>query len=195
MEEDVSDTINRVLGTAMHAFVEKYSDAVTEHSVSKTIDVDGIPEDLAGTIDVVGPGILWDTKVTSVWSIVYGSRMEDWTQQLNMYRWMMGEDVEMNIFAIFRDWSASKVSGKYPKKNWAVIPIKPMDIEPIIRQKILDIRKVENDRDDDLPMCTDEQRWIKTWGADKGKSGRCALYCGVAPFCCQYKEELSSNAS
>jgi len=115
--------------------------------------------------------VLHDYKFTSVWTWIYrnreSSRIEDYTEQLNMYRLFMekmGIDVNgLALNLIFRDWSKSesKRDSKYPAPAEVIdIPLFGLDIvEKIVEEKVDYLLSFKNMKDDFIPVCTPKQRW------------------------------------
>lgn len=113
-----------------------------------------------------------DYKLTTVWSYVLGGKSE-WKDQLAGYGWMLrsiGFPVTsaQNIL-IFRDWRQSEFfrdPAKYPAKSCYVIDYKYTDADfdkayDRLIDALTEIVKYENTPDDELPVCSPEQRWEK----------------------------------
>jgi hypothetical protein len=154
---------------------------------------------LSGTADLYESSkcAVVDYKVTSVWTIIYGSRMEEWESQLNGYAWLYrraGFPVKaLQIVALLRDWSAGKVKegDNYPKCMVVVVDIPLWDearqAEYITtRVKLHEASKAT--QDDDLPPCTPKE----TWNRGRGPV-RCGQYCRGRDFCNQYKKSQSKE--
>lgn len=168
IEEDVSDRIWALFGTAMHYIVER---GEAEHQFSETYmtqEVNGVT--VSGTADLYDTDLhkITDWKSTSVYSIIYGSRNEEWTQQLNIYAWLMrrtGFDVnELEIIAVLRDWSKtkSKFDKTYPQSQVVRVPIQLWsddDAEWFVRSRVELHEGTRDTPDNDLPYCSDEYRW------------------------------------
>ena len=167
--EDASDRVWALFGKALHKVVEENEGA---HQIAEGyLEVelyDGIT--LSGTSDLYDDDTqtVSDYKVTSAWTLVYGSRDEEWTKQLNTYAWLYreaGYKVEaMQIIAFLRDWSASKAEreSSYPQINVIKIPIRMMphhEIGAWIKSRVAWFEKHKDTPDDMLPYCTPEERW------------------------------------
>lgn len=132
-----------------------------------------------------------DWKLTSVFTWIYrnrpGSRKDEWTKQLNMYRYLMmknGYDVnELKINMIFRDFSRSKSKYEhdYPDEieemNIEILPIEV--VESFIEDKVNEIEKYNNVTDDELPVCTPMERWQgkDTWAVMKKTNKTASKVC------------------
>ena len=173
MEQDVSEMLWQLLGSALHVVAERgnHPDYKTEERLFA--EIDGVS--LSGAIDIqkITPeGILiTDYKFTSAWALRQDK--PDWTAQQNIYAWLV-ETVKktpvvgIQICALIRDWSRREAAVKadYPQAPIQVIdlPLWPIEQrEAYIRERISMHRdsKVQDDWDEDLPLCTDDERWIR----------------------------------
>ena len=110
-----------------------------------------------------------DYKTCSVWKVIYGD-YEDWRRQLLIYAYMLqsiGFPVEKaEIIALMKDHSKSQAKRKadYPKQ-----PVRKItftftekdfaEIESWLHQRFEEIAKAEKLPDDELPLCTPEERF------------------------------------
>lgn len=83
LEEDVIDNVWSIFGSAVHNIMEAH--ASDEHFVEQRYYVERHGRKVGGMIDAYNSGTITDYKVTSAWSIIYGSKKDHWTQQLNCY--------------------------------------------------------------------------------------------------------------
>ena len=174
MEQDVSDTVFSLFGTAVHHILEKYSesDVIKEQRYFKEIN----GWKISGAIDrqVITPHgrIIEDWKVTSSYTVMAGKI--DWEYQLNLYAYLVrahGHEVSgLKINAIVRDWARRNVG----KTDYPETPIVQIDVplwsfedqDNFIKQRIaLHAATVM----DDPPLCTPDERWAKpeTWALQK----------------------------
>jgi len=165
IEEDAADMIWTLMGSAIHKVVESagIDNAIQEERLG--ISFDG--ERITGGFDLYHDGIITDFKFISVWSHIYGSRIAEWTAQLNLYAYLLGHygfEVEgIEVIAIFRDWSRHKAQSDpgYPK------PVERIELElwdkdrteAFLSERIEDIRQYESLPDDMIPPCNPEERW------------------------------------
>jgi CRISPR/Cas system-associated exonuclease Cas4 (RecB family) len=164
--EDVSDRIWLLLGSAVHAILQKSHD---NHLVEERLRTTVEGWTLTGQADLLDPEmVLSDYKVTSVWSVIHVDHIE-WEQQLNVYAWLYqqhGFSVKrVQIVAILRDWQQSKtVEHDYPPRPVKVIEVPLWTLE---RQEAFVLERVrlhqasETLADDALPECSDEERWAR----------------------------------
>ncbi len=168
LEEDASDRIWSLMGSAIHSVLEKSEtdDNLAEIRLQTSID-DKI---LTGGVDLYENGIIYDFKFTSVWSFLNNSRILDWTRQLNMYAYLYkkaGFEVkQLRIIAIYRDWQKSryknlKENERYPKQVEEIeIPLWDMDeTEVYIRERFSLIEEALELPDDMIEPCSSDERW------------------------------------
>ena len=184
MEQDVTDMLWSMLGSALHVVAERSE--VVDHLNEERLfmEVDGVT--LSGSIDlqqhVKGGVALKDYKFTSVWAVM--NDKPEWKQQLNVYAWMVhkikGVSIKgLQICAILRDWSTRKAQTEsgYPQAQIQMvdIPVWSFDkTEKYVHERIELHKesKVQADWDEELPECTDEERWMRTTTYAVKKEGR-----------------------
>jgi hypothetical protein len=170
MEQDVSDMLWPLLGSALHVVMER---GETEGWVSEErlfTDVDGVT--ISGAIDLqqhtpTGVNIV-DYKFTSAWAVM-NDKIE-WEQQLNVYKWLV-ERVKktpvnsLQICALIRDFSRHEVKEGYPKAPIHMIDIPMWDAvkaEIYVRERLEmhSQSKLAADFGEPLPECSPEERWM-----------------------------------
>jgi acid stress-induced BolA-like protein IbaG/YrbA len=228
MEQDVSDMLWMLLGTALHVVAERSE--VDGHTNEERLSVDINDIVLSGAIDLQkndADGItITDYKFTSAWALMHDK--PEWEQQQNIYKYLV-ERVKktpvkaLKICAFVRDWSRreAEVKPSYPQSQIQVIDI-PMwtfdRTEYYIKERIEMHRdsKVSADWNEELPLCTEEDRWVRETKyalnteeeakvmlkelpekdkafieIRKGEAVRCTgNYCGVSQWCSQYQATL-----
>lgn len=123
---------------------------------------------LYGTFDVYDKidRILYDYKMTSVWSYSYPESRRKWNAQTNIYAFLLreaGYEVKnIYIVAIFRDWSSAKLEFSkldYPKTQLMTIPIPLQDHETI--RKYIHAKMEAHIAGDDgvIPDCSGVDQW------------------------------------
>lgn len=171
IEQDVSDCIWMLFGTVTHYALEtgielKENEYVEEH-LEYTFD-NGYT--LSGIVDHVYDYID-DYKTTSAWTVIYGSNNEHWKKQLQMGAYLHykkhGKWINKGrIIAILKDFNKKDSIAKkeYPKLPVEVIEFdlgKPEEIENWIINRFEVIKILEQTSDNDLPMCSMEERFNK----------------------------------
>ena len=210
IEEDVSDRIWSLLGSAVHQILEKSVDGLVEHRMYK--EVDGIK--LSGQADYIEDDIIYDYKVTSAWSGLKGIKRE-WVQQLNLLSYLYGNTKALKIVAIYRDWSESqaKRSKDYPQRSVEVISI-PLWTKEEQEAYLTTRLELHNGLETE---CSPEEKWqrptvyaimkegrktaVKLYDSLEeakkdgrgevverlGENIRCEKYCSVCKFCPYHK--------
>ena len=186
---DVSNEIWKLLGQAVHTILERANednkDTITEermYAVIKDWTVSGQTD----SIDI-NDNILKDYKVTSVWSIVSAltEGKVEWEQQLNLYAYLYrqqtGKNIDgLNIIAIARDWNKNQYlrsGGDYPPSPITVIKIdlwSDEEQERFINERVSihQDAEVEYLINNELPLCTDAERWRRKDTYRVEKKGR-----------------------
>ena len=186
LEQDVSDMVWSIFGSAIHGVLEHGKD--DNHIVEERLHamIDGWK--ISGAVDLqivneLGGISIRDYKTCSVWSVM--NEKIEWEQQLNIYAWLVEtvkEDfhvTDLGIVAIIRDWSRRDAARNpdYPQAPVKEIPIKIwpyQDREAFIKERISHHSACEfaMETNESLPECTPEEMWEKpTTYALKKKGG------------------------
>lgn len=122
-----------------------------------------------------------DWKTCSAWKVIYKD-FEDWRKEMLIYAWMvkdMGFDIDKaKAIAFIKDHNKtkSKIDSQYPKLPIWVEKFKFNqkqfdEIKEFIYNKFLELKKYEDVPDDELPECTDEEKWSTGWQYKVFKKG------------------------
>lgn len=164
---DASDLLWRLWGVMLHKAVEVYDnpEALKEEKLAEKIGDCTV----VGRMDLLTARKISDYKLTSVWTHIYASRIDEWTAAQNMYAWLFHKATfpvdGLEIIEVFKDWSKSKwereKSNGYP---WKVETVKlelwlPEKTEDLIRQRLQALTVSEALSDDEIPVCSKEDRW------------------------------------
>lgn len=177
IEEDASEHIWRVAGSAMH-WVLAQSEKDKEKSKTRLIETK--LEEKIDDFTIVGKLDLYDEstsevqdwKFTSVWSVQFGEH-EEWEQQLNPYAWLLrkcGFKVEKaSINALLKDWRKSELLkyADYPKIPFVNIPVKVWPFEQqqeFIEHRLEIYKEALKTPINELNYCNDKERWKKSDG-------------------------------
>jgi hypothetical protein len=173
LEEDASDMVWSLFGSAVHNVLEHGKDA--HHIVEERIFTEFEGWKVSGAIDlqeVYEDGtIISDYKVTGAWAVM--NEKQDWHNQLNTYAWLL-ERVKkqpvkaLQIVAIIRDWSRRDAQTKdsYPKSPVTVISIPLWPYEQR-EQYVAERLRLHNEAffaihsGEGMPECTAEEMWEK----------------------------------
>jgi len=162
IEEDASDRIWSLFGSAVHSVLEKAGgmNDLTEERLFT--EVNGIKVSGQGDLYEAN-GTLSDYKITSVWAVIRGHKKE-WEQQLNLLAYLYAEagfpPQKLQIVAILRDWSKNKAiaDANYPQCNVKVIDIPLWNKES--QEEYLN-KRVKEHQSEELVECTDAEKWHK----------------------------------
>lgn len=167
---DVSDMIWLLFGTSVHSLLERVPIGPLEFREERIkIPIGGYV--LSGKFDSYDAGekLLTDYKTCSVWQII-NKRFDHWRQQLLIYAWMLNKiGFECNrarVMTLAKDHrrSLAKFEKGYPRKPGQAIPFtfskKDFDgIEVWLTERFNEIARLEKVPDDQLPVCTAEERY------------------------------------
>jgi len=194
IEEDASDRLWALLGTAVHYILEKRApeNSIIENRLEKTIH----------NFTITGQAVynnegIEDWKITSVWSFVYGNKIA-WERQLNCYAWLYRHNgykvKKLTINAILRDWKKSRVNGDYPPIPFVSRNIQlwsETEQDEYIKGRLLLFdhikSSIEFDRGPILTecLCTNEDKWQRIDRKGVTITPRCQEYCSVREYCAE----------
>lgn len=199
---DCSEKVWTMLGTANHWVLEQIAQRNPERYVAEQrfyIDVDGVK--LGGQIDLYDreTETLWDYKVSSVYKAMSDDRV-DWARQGNVNKLLCERNgifpKRVAILLVMKDWKRkdSEFKPNYPKcaVQEIQLPIwKEEETMAYIRSRINlhSLAKVIIN-EDEIPVCTEEERWAKptTWAVLKEKGAKRAVNGGI------YESESEAQA-
>jgi len=175
IEEDASDRVWALFGTAVHHLLEMAYKGRTAR-VEERVYAEVSGWKLGGAFDVLEGSSLSDYKVTSVYS---SDGKIEWERQLNVLRWLLHKNntevTKLSITAIFRDWRPREAQKNpdYPRRPIMTLPVRMWtldDAEDYVKERIALHQLAEP------PMCTDEERWAnpEQWALMK-KGGKRAI--------------------
>ncbi len=172
---DVAENMWALFGTACHHIIELAAEDCPDYLPEISLEMEVLGKKLSGTADLYDKEkkILYDFKVTSVWSAMKKEDYSGWEAQLNIYAYMlrqMGYEVnQIIIVAILKDWHQAEVmrnfkdSGEYPPVPVKEIPLKLYTDENMLKF-IAKRMKLHIDAEQigaTLPQCTERERWTK----------------------------------
>lgn len=166
LTEDVMDSVWSIFGSAVHNIMEAH--ASDDTFVEQRYYIERLGRKVGGMIDAFNNGVISDYKVTSAWSIVYGSRKEHWEQQLNLYAHIMrsnGIQIDrLQIVAFLRDWDRNKAKADYTYPQTPLIVI-PLDLwsnekaEAYLMERLALHISNEECVDEELVYCDSAECW------------------------------------
>lgn len=194
IEEDVSDRVWAILGTAVHEILrqaEASESQIQENWLSVKLEGLASGYELSGIFDLYddSTGTVTDYKnaVTIKWQ---KQEFEDYRMQTLLYCWLLQQigfaAWNGEIVMILRDWSKGKAKfdKDYPQKQVQRVSFhfsdKDMEeAEEFVYMWFIMVKHEEAVPDDCLEPCTPEQRWHKTdkWAVMKsGKKRAVRVY-------------------
>lgn len=168
---EVADSVWMIFGSAVHSILENAQETETQLKENR-IEVE-MPDGytLSGIFDLYddSTGTVTDYKTASVWKVIY-DEWDDYRDQLLIYCWMlrqMGFNARNGeIVALLKDHSKTKakIDHSYPQhpvfiKRFEFTDADFDNIEEWLFAKFREIERCEKLTDDELPICTTEQRW------------------------------------
>ena len=170
IEQDVSDMVWAIFGTAVHSILEKGQE--TQDQLKENwLAIDIGDYKLSGIFDLYDAKEkkVTDYKTGSIWKVQFDD-FEDYRKQLLIYAYMLRfigfECDKGEIVMMLKDHSKSKATFdiNYPQhpvvvKTFNFSDENFKDIDLYIRNKFNEIKTLESVSDDELPPCTKEERW------------------------------------
>jgi hypothetical protein len=170
IEQDVSDMIWLLFGTAVHSILEHQKEGDNEFKETR-LKIPFNAYELSGQFDLYNAETqtITDYKTCSVWKVIFGD-YSDWKRQLLIYSYMLrliGFEVKHGeIVAMMKDHSKrdAKIKADYP-----ALPVQKIsfdfsdqdyeETEYFIVERFKEITQAEALPDDELPICTPEERF------------------------------------
>jgi len=169
--EDVSDRIWALIGSVGHAILERAPADNVFREERLVAEMQGWS--IGGKVDLLRMegeqyGID-DYKLTSIWATK--DEKPEWTFQLNVYAWLARQHgfniTQLRIVNILRDWSKPRAAREkdYPQVGVVIreVPLWPADIceRNLAAALTLHQQAQAIKSDDDLPLCSEQERWTK----------------------------------
>jgi len=169
--EDVSDRIWALIGSVGHAILERAPADNVFREERLVAEMQGWR--IGGKVDLLRMegeqyGID-DYKLTSIWATK--DEKPEWTFQLNVYAWLARQHgfniTQLRIVNILRDWSKPRAAREkdYPQVGVVIreVPLWPADIceRNLAAALTLHQQAQAIKSDDDLPLCSEQERWTK----------------------------------
>jgi hypothetical protein len=190
---DASEKVWTMMGTANHYVLEQIALRNPERYVTEQrfyLDIDGVK--LGGQIDLFDreTETLWDYKVSSVYKAMSDDKLE-WTKQANVNKLLCEHNgihpKKLAVLLVCKDWKRKEAEFKadYPKCAILEIPLPIWREEETLayiksRINLHNLAKMVSN-DDEIPVCTEEERWAKptTWAVLKERGAKRAVNGGI----------------
>lgn len=183
IERDASEMVWAVFGSAVHSVLEAHAERPEEIKETRlAVDCGGAT--VSGQFDLydAATGTVTDYKTASVWRVIY----DDWgeyREQLMTYCWLLEQSgfpaSRGRIIALLKDHSKTKAERErgYPPypvyvKEFAFTDEDLRAVGERIADKVAEIKRAEALPDDDLPLCSDGERWHRPGKFAVMKQGR-----------------------
>lgn len=186
IEVDASKEIWAIFGTAIHALLERSARIEDGCVVERNIRLE-LPENYAGNnisagaitakCDIVNfdreEPTVEDYKTTKATALLYADTQEKWKHQLKRYCALLQlvEGIPVHkgrIYAMLKDWSEgeAKKNANYPDAPVQVLEwdFTAEEIEEAYKDLIehyIENKRNETVSDEELPVCSKEERWAK----------------------------------
>lgn len=171
IEVDVAEMIWAIFGTAVHTILEQAQEEDHQIKEARLTDVILPGFTISGRFDLYDSKEkrITDYKTCSVWKVIYGD-YTDWIRQMSLYAYLLeriGFPVtELEVVAMMKDHSKRDAKQKpgYPQFPVSVLrfPYGDREREEVktwVETRAKDILEAETLSDDDLPLCTKEERY------------------------------------
>lgn len=170
LTEDAADRLWALLGTLLHGVLERNAKGLKDTITEEALETEVNGWTVVGHYDlsemVLDSESLTDWKLTSVWTVLDGVK-PDWESQLNCYAELIrrtGRKIsQLQIVAIFRDWSKSKARFdlQYPQQQVRILPVKLWTTGRVTRFLEERVRLHQEAANGVWPDCTPEERWMR----------------------------------
>jgi hypothetical protein len=181
LEDDVSDRIWALFGTAVHSLLEQEGENdFTEQKMSFPV----------GDITVTGRldyydmkhGVICDYKTAPVWKVMYND-FSDWRMQGMIYAWLLRKNnfavEKCRFIALLKDHSKTKAARdrQFPQNpvyvyEYDVAFLNLLRTENFIKSKVREYIRCSALGDNDIPPCNPDERWDKATVYAVRKDGR-----------------------
>lgn len=171
--EDVADKVWLVFGSAVHQILENSQETQNQIKENKIKVVMNNGYTLSGIFDLYDDDTktVTDYKTASVWKVKMGE-WEDYKKQTLIYCYMLRkigfEAKRGEIVALLKDWKPrdAKYDHNYPQHavyriGWDFNEEDFQRIEKELNDKFKEIEICELVKDEELPLCSNEERWKK----------------------------------
>lgn len=173
IKTDVSDMIWAIFGTAVHSILEQAKETDTQIKENKLAVQLPNGYELSGIFDLYDDDTktVTDYKTGSVWKAIF-DEWDDYRKQTLAYVWMLrqiGFDARTGeVVMMLKDHSMTKAQTErnYPahpvvRKSWTFTDEDLGEFSAWVLAKFAEIERCEQLPDDEIPVCTPEERWAK----------------------------------
>lgn len=206
LERDAVELYDALIGSAIH---ESFRIMPFQDGEMREVRVGTIIKDVlvTGQFDYIKNNKIGDYKTMKIGSYLFGDKEFEYTAQLSVNRFLFAADNRYGkildetgeIVMLFVDWRDREFTMKkygfsdapgYPHRG-KTLELKLWDFkktENFLLRKITDFKIASIQRDEELPECTDEERWMRAT-KKKVTYAKCEKYCAVKDWCLQQRGE------
>lgn len=182
VQPPVEGAISSIIGTAIHEYFEKYLELWCDkheyegYSLEEQVMIERQGRKISGRYDIREGTILSDLKSIKVWKLIFDPDLDEYHEQQNLYRLLLKLDkgieiTELNIVAIYKDWQESNAlrDRNYPQQQMIEYALQLWNYEyaeNFLDTKLKTLIECEELKDEDLPVCSREDRWERHQGGE-----------------------------
>jgi hypothetical protein len=181
-KKTLDGSIAAMLGTAIHEYFEKYLSLwVDKHgydgyTLEEQVQIERQGRRISGRYDIREGDQLYDLKSIKVWKLIFDPSLNEYHEQQNLYRLLvkLDKDIEingLNIVAIYKDWQEGNAlrDRAYPQQQVIEYELTRWDYvatERFLDEKLAELIRCEELSDEDLPVCSRDERWERHQGGE-----------------------------
>jgi hypothetical protein len=168
-----------MMGTAVHEYAEKYlqywidKSGYTDYTIEEELKLTVKDRLISGRYDIRDGLDLWDIKNIKTWKLIFDPDFKEFVEQQNLYAYLLLKDKgikleSINILAFYKDWTQGQTRDpSYPQSQVVEYELElwPYEqTEQFLNDRLQMHIDVEDTPDEELPMCTREDRWERHQG-------------------------------
>jgi hypothetical protein len=181
-KKTLDGSVAAMLGTAIHEYFEKYLELWCDkhdydgYNLEEQVQIKRQGRKISGRTDIREDTILYDLKSIKVWKLIFDPDLVEFHEQQNLYRLLIKLDLgvkieQLNIVAIYKDWQEGNAlrDRHYPQQQVIEYELSLwdyVDTERFLDTKLAELIRCEEIADEDLPICTRDERWERHPGGD-----------------------------
>lgn len=178
----LASIVGAMMGTAIHEYFEKYLEMWCDkhdydgYNLEEQVLIERQDRRISGRYDIREGSTLNDLKSVKVWKLIFDPQFDEFHEQQNLYRLLIKLDKgieidKLNITAIYKDWQKGKAlrDRAYPQQQVLEyeLTLWPYEeTEEFLNVKLAELIRCEELPDEDLPVCTREERWERHQGGE-----------------------------
>jgi hypothetical protein len=181
-KKTLDGSIASMLGTAIHEYFEKYLEFWCDkhdydgYALEEQVQIERQGRKISGRTDIREDTLLYDLKSIKVWKLIFDPNLVEFHEQQNLYRLLiklcLGVEIEqLNIIAIYKDWQEGNAlrDRAYPQQQvieYELAKWSYVESEKFLDVKLAELIRCEELSDEDLPVCSRDERWERHPGGE-----------------------------